>query len=247
MSFPIDIETEYNTWITRYPSRKFSKNRIVPLGDGGTIVGDIEDIYTVFFPLLKKDIKIAEIGVWTGKVSLLLGSMVKPFQGKVYSIDWFKGQKEWEIVKFPNSEFRDWYNWAAGYDIEEIFRENMKCHDLEDTVELIKMSSVEASKKFEDEYFDCIFLDASHDYESVKEDLEAWYPKLKVGGIIAGHDFDKKLKMEEVRQMWNDFRKEFFNVACHPGVILAVLEKFPDVISTKRIWFYQKKGVVNGQ
>jgi hypothetical protein len=40
-----------------------------------------------------------------------------------------------------------------------------------------------------DETLDLVYLDACHTYEAVKQDLEAWYPKVKPGGVIAGHDF----------------------------------------------------------
>lgn len=50
-------------------------------------------------------------------------------------------------------------------------------------------SSIEASKDFEDNYFDFIYIDAWHSYESVKEDLNHWWPKLKVGGLMCGDDY----------------------------------------------------------
>lgn len=52
---------------------------------------------------------------------------------------------------------------------------------------------------------DFVFIDASHDYESVKADIAAWTPKVKPGGMVLGHD-------------WNPER--------FPGVIQAVTERF---------------------
>ena len=36
---------------------------------------------------------------------------------------------------------------------------------------------------------DFAYLDGDHGYEAVKQDLSLWYPKLRVGGVIGGHDF----------------------------------------------------------
>jgi hypothetical protein len=36
---------------------------------------------------------------------------------------------------------------------------------------------------------DFVFIDARHDYESVRADLEQWVPKVRAGGIVAGHDY----------------------------------------------------------
>lgn len=52
--------------------------------------------------------------------------------------------------------------------------------------------------QFEDGYFDYIYVDARHDYKGVKEDIELWWPKLKVGGIMAGHDY---IDAEEVAKI----------------------------------------------
>ena len=42
---------------------------------------------------------------------------------------------------------------------------------------------------YENESLDAVFIDADHSYESVVKDIAAWTPKVKRGGIIAGHDF----------------------------------------------------------
>jgi predicted O-methyltransferase YrrM len=54
----------------------------------------------------------------------------------------------------------------------------------------LEMTSKEASKQLNDEY-DYIYIDADHSYRHVKEDLELWYPKVRKGGVFAGHDYEK--------------------------------------------------------
>lgn len=71
--------------------------------------------------------------------------------------------------------------------IQETFVSNMR--SLKDYYIPIKSDSVEAARKFEDESLDFVFLDASLTYEEVKRDINAWLPKVKPGGILAGHDY----------------------------------------------------------
>ncbi len=59
----------------------------------------------------------------------------------------------------------------------------------DERVKFIREFSREASLLFDDETFDFIYIDADHTYEAVIIDLESWYPKLKVGGVISGHDY----------------------------------------------------------
>lgn len=54
------------------------------------------------------------------------------------------------------------------------------------------LDSEHASKTFNDSSLDFVYIDANHSYESVLEDITAWYPKVKKGGVIGGHDFSGK-------------------------------------------------------
>lgn len=55
--------------------------------------------------------------------------------------------------------------------------------------------SVEASRIIRDESLDFVFIDAGHDYESVKPDLEHFCKKVRKGGLISGHDYRGKSKL----------------------------------------------------
>ena len=45
------------------------------------------------------------------------------------------------------------------------------------------------AKLYADETFDFVYVDARHDYAGVLQDLSMWWPKLAVGGVMAGHDY----------------------------------------------------------
>ena len=60
----------------------------------------------------------------------------------------------------------------------------------DDRSELWRMTSVDASKRVEDESFDFVFLDANHTFESVMQDLHAWFDKIRSGGIFCGDDYE---------------------------------------------------------
>jgi len=57
---------------------------------------------------------------------------------------------------------------------------------------LIRKTSADASKDFEDESLDFIYIDGNHGLKYVIEDLWNWSPKIRKGGIIAGHDWGHK-------------------------------------------------------
>jgi hypothetical protein len=90
-----------------------------------------------------------------------------------------------------------WQYPAEGYDrfkrinsdMYDFFLRNTK--PVEAYIKPIKLASVEAATNFEDNSLDFIFIDAAHDYDNVKADIQAWYPKLKPTGVFAGHDYTK--------------------------------------------------------
>lgn len=66
-------------------------------------------------------------------------------------------------------------------------------------VSLMKMSSLEAAQRVPDRSLDFVYLDANHTFDGLTADLEAWTPKVKVGGRIAGHDYHQFRRSRGIR------------------------------------------------
>ena len=54
----------------------------------------------------------------------------------------------------------------------------------------VRMTSIAAANTYADNSLDFVFIDAQHDYDSVHADILAWWPKVKIGGVIGGHDYN---------------------------------------------------------
>jgi len=57
---------------------------------------------------------------------------------------------------------------------------------------ILRGISWEQAVNVPDESLDCVYIDCCHAYECVKKDLAAWIPKVKKGGLIAGHDISNR-------------------------------------------------------
>lgn len=58
-----------------------------------------------------------------------------------------------------------------------------------DRCRMLWMASHWAAEQVEDGWADFVFIDAAHSYAAVKQDIEAWRPKVRPGGWLGGHDY----------------------------------------------------------
>ncbi|MBN2711057.1 MAG: class I SAM-dependent methyltransferase [Planctomycetes bacterium] len=94
----------------------------------------------------------------------------------------------------------------------EFYQEAMeRLNNFPGRFEVMRMTSAEAAGKFDDASLDFAYIDALHSYEAVKEDISLWYPKIRSGGIISGHDYlDGRIYEEDfgVKTAVDEFVKE---------------------------------------
>lgn len=74
--------------------------------------------------------------------------------------------------------------------VEHIAMHNIDWSGHKEKAIMVKMDSSIAKNRFEDESADFIFIDTYLSLEQAETDLNDWYPKLKRGGIFAGHDWN---------------------------------------------------------
>ena len=72
-------------------------------------------------------------------------------------------------------------------------------------IKFIIKTSDEACKDIH-ESLDFLYIDGNHTYEYVKRDIANYYPLIKSGGLIGGHDYTKDFK--GVIKAANEFAKE---------------------------------------
>ena len=79
----------------------------------------------------------------------------------------------------------DRYHEGLFNEVKEKYRERIKSKN----VRIHRKLSTEAASDFEDGYFDMIYIDTDHSYNTTRDELIAYLPKMKSDGIIAGHDY----------------------------------------------------------
>jgi len=115
----------------------------------------------------------AEIGVYKGEFSekLLLRSGLHI----LYGIDtWENSAMTWKNLPEPSKVYQNC--------IDRLAKFNKR-------VRLIQGESTQVAKQFKQHSLDFIYLDADHSYNAVLADLQAWWDKVRPGGMFSGHDF----------------------------------------------------------
>jgi len=116
-----------------------------------------------------------EIGTFKGHFA---SEILKRWPGVLYMIDPWRPLGEEYSDSSNHSEHLDAYsetmNRLAGF---------------EDRAFMLRGLSSQLVNLFDDNSLDWIYVDGNHAYDYVKEDLEMWWPKLKSGGLMSGHDY----------------------------------------------------------
>lgn len=142
---------------------------------------------------------IVEVGAWMGRSTAFLADLVKTADRgiQLWSIEWGFGNADKAADACAGGVA------LAGGNIAGRLVTNLRDAGVLDWVYPLIVPSVRAARIFADGSLDFVFIDGNHTRESVMEDCAAWWPKIKVGGVMSGHDYD--VHFNEVVSAVNEF------------------------------------------
>ena len=136
---------------------------------------------------------VAEVGSFRGRSTVAIAEGLRGVDGaRLIAVDTFAGDPGWSEIA-DVSVARRLFDANTG-EIEFL--------------EVIQAESVQAAAQIENGSIDWVFIDALHDYRSVREDIRAWAPKVRPGGLISGHDYGRAGVTDAVLAVFSDIEVE---------------------------------------
>ena len=120
---------------------------------------------------------VAEIGVAGGEFSAVILELNQPRE--LWLIDCWEHQSA-DVIGHDLSN-------APQEAQEALYQQVQQRFAAMPQVQIMKAYSLIAAMCFSDGYFDGLYFDANH--RQVYQDIEAWWPKVRPGGWMAGHDY----------------------------------------------------------
>lgn len=125
---------------------------------------------------------VDEVGCWKGRSTSFAAPVCRENGAALWCVDSWRGSRD--------AYSGDYARLLAEEDVRWAFERNMAA--LGYVPRILAMDSLDAARGFARSSADLVFIDASHDEESVLANLEAWTPAVKDGGLLAGHDLSER-------------------------------------------------------
>lgn len=168
----------------------------------------------------------AEIGVETGNYAEVL-CKANP-EGHLICVD-------------PWTPYKGYRDHVGAEKLDRFFEETQQRLEPYD-VTFMREFSVPASKQIDDGSLDFVFLDANHDFKHIAEDLCAWVPKVRAGGVVAGHDFVKRSNPDDGVHVVEVVTAYTHAFQIYPFFVLGSKDIKPgEVRDRPRSWFWVKE------
>lgn len=127
-----------------------------------------------------------EVGCYLGRSLIHLATLAKEANKwfRIIGVDTCRGSG----VENGHDNHADVVENGGGSFVGQLHRNIVQCGFAND-INLIVGSSLQAAAMFSPYSLDFVFIDAAHDYDSVRSDIAAWLTNIRTGGVIAGDDY----------------------------------------------------------
>lgn len=162
---------------------------------------DYANFYKGIIERFKAGAAFVEVGCWEGRSStyLLREIIANQYPIKVDFVDTWLGDVnvpyQQDLIR---EQGRDYIYNRFCKNVNEVDPFGLALGNI------FRRDSVEGSEWYENKSLDFVFIDADHSYAAVKADIEAWLPKIKSGGVLAGHDYDFPDVRKAVNEAFGD-------------------------------------------
>lgn len=141
-------------------------------------MADLYATRTDLFTYLPPDAIIAELGVFEGDFS---EQLLTCHPRELHLFDLWQGAID--------CGDKDGLNMKHVDDMATVFAKLKRRYAKYPLVTLHRGDIAQTLREFTDDYFDLVYVDADHDYQTVKTHLEISASKVKPGGLLGGHDY----------------------------------------------------------
>jgi predicted O-methyltransferase YrrM len=155
---------------------------------------------------------LIEIGTYLGRSACYLAecAALRGVQLDLRTVDHFRGSAEHTPEQRRN--------------LKERCHNYLRASGVGHLLTICETTSTNCALSHADESVAFVYLDGSHDYESVRDDISAWWPKIRPGGVLAGDDFAPEFR--DVQNAVLEFTREGGLILAWDGRTWAVKKGF---------------------
>lgn len=139
------------------------------------------DLYVAMVQRAPQKAKFVEVGSWLGRSAALMAVEIVN-SGKDIA---FSCVDPWEDGG-PDLRNTPYFT-ELKHPVYDTFLNNIE--SVRHVITPMRMTSLAAVERFADGSLDFVMLDGDHSFEAVRADIDAWLPKIRKGGVIAGDDY----------------------------------------------------------
>ncbi len=180
-----------------------------------------------------RPVRILEIGSWVGSSALTWAQSIRTFSphgGSITCVDpWISFSTTNDLANV--SLVRTWDELLRSGLAHELFLHNTKSIVAPLTREVRRGKAADILPTLEMGTYDLVYIDGSHYYDDVLQDLKLAAPLLRDGGILCGDDLEAQIGDVDLALVRQSLEKDNIphpstGVGFHPGVTLACHEFF---------------------